>query len=295
MQDPTTILGGLGQIVDFILKYAVTLAALSALTVGLLEAYKKVFATMARFHRKAVCRWLANNKEAPVVAVAGAMQLRFTLAPGGHYGLEQSIAHGYDSKRAYAQLLHLTTGVPLKQEGVELDEKGGAMVRNISLALFELETARMMAQVQEAADAALNNPARYPDWFNLVTRGCNEQDIADWKVVLEGGADPASRDKGAAAYSRIRLLVRRQLDSFQTVTTFRWREWNQWWAWVVGAVLMFIAQILQILQILQSPVDAAQIDAGRLVIIVVVSLAGGILAPVAKDLVDALGKAKSSL
>lgn len=283
MQDPATLQGGLGQIVEFILKYAVTLAALGALTVGLLEAYKKVFATMARFHRKAVCRWLSNEEP----GTAGSVQIRATLA-AGHYGLEErKVAAGYDATKAYAQLLHLTTGVPLQVAGVALDVKGGPLARNVTYALFELEIAQMMAQVQEAADAALNNPARYADWFALVTRGCNSADIADWNKVLEGGADQPTRDKGAAAYSRIRLLVRRQLDSFQTVTAFRWREWNQWWAWLVGAVLMLIAQIVQ------SPVAATNIDLGRWLTMLVVSLAGGILAPVAKDLVDALGRAKS--
>jgi hypothetical protein len=285
MTDPETILGGLQEIVDFILRYAVMLAALGALTVGLLEAYKKVFATMARFHRKALCRWLIN--EAPVAA--GNLQLRATLA-AGHYGLAQGrMSARYDPKVAYAQVLHLTTGVPLQEGGVELDVQGRALARSISYAIFELEIAKMMAQVQDAADAALNNPDRYGEWFAFVTRGCNPKDIEAWKALLAGGPNAPTREEGAAAYSRIRMLMRRQLDSFQTVTAFRWREWNQWWAWLVGAVLMLIAQIVQ------SPVATFDIHQGRWLTMVVVSLAGGILAPVAKDLVDALSKAKSSL
>lgn len=274
MNDPKDILAGLTQIHDFILPYAVTLAALGALTVGLLEAWKKVFATMPRFHRKAVCRWLANEPPPP----AAGMQLGATLA-AGHYGLGGGAA-GYDATKAYAQLLHLTTGTPLQAGGVALDEKGAAMARNVGFALFELEVAKMMAQVQEAADAALNQPQRYADWFTFVTRGCSADDVTVWKAVLAGGANAPSRDAGAAAYGRIRLLVRRQLDAFQTVTAYRWREWNQWWAWLVGALLMLAAQLLR------TP-------AADPLAMVLVSLAGGILAPVAKDLVDALGKVKS--
>lgn len=275
MSTAQTIHQGLAEISNFILPYAVALAALGALTVALLEAWKKIFATLPRFHRKAVSRWLVN--EAP--SAAGGMQLRSTLA-GGHYGSGQPPTTPYDPRKAYAQLLHLTTGVPLQAGGVDLDEKGEAMARSVTFALFELEVAKMMAQVQEAADAALNNPERYADWFAFVTRGCNAADVADWRKVLDGGADPATRDKGAAAYGRIRLLVRRQLDGFQTVTAYRWREWNQWWAWLVGALLMMAAQLMQ------AP-------GGNLATMVLLSLAGGILAPVAKDLVDALGKVKS--
>jgi hypothetical protein len=276
MGTPEAIHQGMLDISSFILPYAVALAALGVLTVALLEAWKKVFATLPRFHRKAVCRWLVNEAPPP----SGVTQLRSTLA-AGHYGLAaRTMAAGYDPRLAYAQLLHLTTGVPLQAGGVDLDTKGGAMARNVIFALFELEIAKMMAQIQEAADAALNNPERYGDWFAFVTRGCNASDLADWKTVLAGGADPATRDKGAAAYGRIRLLVRRQLDGFQTVTAYRWREWNQWWAWLVGALLMMAAQLMQM------PGD-------NWLIMVITSLAGGILAPVAKDLVDALGKIKS--
>jgi len=276
MSTAQTIHQGLAEISNFILPYAVALAALGALTVALLEAWKKIFATLPRFHRKAVCRWLVNEAPPP----GGGTQLRSTLA-AGHYGLaDRQMAAGYDPRKAYAQLLHLTTGVPLQAGGIDLDEKGGAMARNVTYALFELEVAKMMAQVQEAADAALNNPERYADWFAFVTRGCHAGDIDGWKKLLAGAADAPSREQGAAAYTRVRLLVRRQLDSFQTVTAYRWREWNQWWAWLVGAVLMMAAQLMQ------SP-------GGNLATMVLLSLAGGVLAPVAKDLVDALGKVKS--
>lgn len=277
MGTPQAIHQGLIDISDFILPYAVALAALGVLTVALLEAWKKIFATLPRFHRKAVCRWLVN--EAPPSGEG--TQLRSTLA-GGHYGIAQrNVAAGYDPRKAYAQLLHLTTGVPLQPGGVDLDEKGGALARNVTFALFELEVAKMMTQVQDAADAALNNPERYAEWFAFVTRGCHPADIDAWTTVLAGGADPTTRDKGAAAYGRIRLLVRRQLDSFQTVTAYRWREWNQWWAWLVGALLMMVAQLVQT-------------TGGNGLELVLTSLAGGILAPVAKDLVDALGKVKSA-
>lgn len=274
MGTPQTIQQSLIDISNFILSYAVMLAALGALTVGLIEAWKKIFATLPRFHRKAVCRWLSNEEPAP----GGGVQLSSTLA-AGHYGLAERTRR-YDPRKAYAQLLHLTTGAPLQEGGVDLDVKGAALARNVGFALFELEVAKMMAQVQEAADAALNNPARYADWFAFVTRGCNAADVAAWRKVLEGAADAPPREQGAATYTRIRLLVRRQLDGFQTVTAFRWREWNQWWAWAVGAVLMMAAQVMK------TP-------DGNVALMLLASLAGGILAPVAKDLVDALGKVKS--
>lgn len=280
MSTPQEIHSALVQISEFIMPYASTLAALGVLTVALLEAWKKVFSTLPRFHRKALCRWLDYEKPPP----GSSTQLQSTLA-AGQYGLfNREKPDGYDARKAYAQLLHLTTGLPLQADGINLDQKGSNMARNITFALFELEVAKMMAQVQEAADAALNNPQRYEHWFAFVTRGCNPEDIADWRRVLAGNADQPTREKGAAAYGRIRLLVRRQLDGFQTITAYRWREWNQWWAWLVGGILMMAAQLIQ------AP-EGKRLD--NFVLMLIVSLAGGILAPVAKDLVDALAKVKT--
>lgn len=283
--DSDVVRQGLGALFQLVLDYAVVLAALGAATVGLLEAYKKVFATLARFHRQAVARWL-RNESAPADA---AMQLRATLA-SHHYAVAAPARSApYDPAKAYAQLLHLTTGTPLHEAGLPLDVKGGALTRNVSWALFELEIGRMMAQVQEAADAALQNPVRYPDWFAFVTRGCSTEDLDAWRTVLAGTADPAARDRGAAALARIRLLVRRQLDSFQAITAFRWREWNQWWSWLVGALLMFNALLMA------QRLRVDELDGGQWLTLLAASLAGGILAPVAKDLVDALSRAKAQL
>ena len=86
--------------------YASTLAALGVLTVALLEAWKKVFSTLPRFHRKALCRWLDYEKPPP----GSSTQLQSTLA-AGQYGLfNREKPEGYDARKAYAQLLHLTTG-----------------------------------------------------------------------------------------------------------------------------------------------------------------------------------------
>lgn len=98
------------------------------------------------------------------------------------------------------------------------------------------------------------------------------------------GSAPMPREALADIHSRMRLLVRRRLDSFQTITAYRWAEWNQFWGWALGAVLLLAAQWLASASGMQVPPDLPWM--------VVTSLAGGILAPVMKDLVDALGKVK---
>lgn len=309
MADPLVVQKTFESIAGFILEYAITLAALGALTVGLLEAYKKLLNTLAKFQRSALLRWLAEEPSDP----GEHFMLRW-----GHYGVSpdaRAAAQGdllrepaedartnarpfpdpYDGAKAYAELLHLTTGVWPDEHSLLASGKKGPFHRNVGFALFELDLAKMMSQIQEAADAALNNPTRYGHWFQFLTRGCDRDDVARWREAMTAGAPlgiagEAQRQELAEVYARIRLLMRRQLDSFQTITSYRWKEWNQLWAWAVGAVLLLLAQIIQAAQ---EGVAVYELTPSRLVIMVAFSLAGGILAPIAKDLVSALDKVKT--
>lgn len=292
---------GLAEIVAFITRYAITLAALGVLTVALIEAYKKLFSTLPKFHQSALQRWLEQQEARPPMSDA---VLQPDLKKGGHYGvagdtrataIDDKRGPPYEWRRAYDELLHLSTGLKLGSFLGESAAKDGGNIgfsRNVSFALFELELSRMMAQVQEAADACLNSPRRYAHWFQFVTRGCDAKDVQRWIESFGGDAPPtddqrltqAEREQMAELYGRIRLLVRRQLDSFQTITAYRWREWNQFWSWAVGGALLMVVQVFQFGGP-TSVVDFVKMFA--------IALLGGILAPVAKDLMDALASFKA--
>lgn len=284
MNDPT-VLTAIDTISGFILGYAVTLAALAALTVGIQEAFKKVFGILARFHRHALLCWLMQP---PSKGRVFRTQLAATLAKGGHYTLPAGAGRpaAYDPYKAYAQLLHLTVGIELEDAHVR-QSVDAPMRRNVTRALFELDLARMMTQVQEAADAALGAPHRHAQWFDFITSGCDAGDVKNWRDAMNPDRkEPVDREALADVHSRMRLLVRRRLDSFQTVTAYRWAEWNQFCGWALGVVLLFAAQVVAGLQ------KSDRVDPKDLPMMILISLAGGILAPVAKDLVDALAKVK---
>jgi hypothetical protein len=283
---------------NFILEYAVTLAALGALTVAIQEAVKKLWSVLGKFHRNALRSWLAPG-HGTAVKHYSAMRMPDSDQSGKASGGEL---------RAYAELLHLTTGLT-EPRGLATPPPTG-FDRHVSNALFELELAQMMGQVQEAADAALNNPTRYPALFAFLTRGCATEDVEQWKDAMAskdvppnpGASPPDQRDpkKLADLYGRIRLLVRRQLDSFQTVTAYRWREWNQLAAIALGAILMFLAQLpstvgsgVALLSVPGFEALLATLFSVAGFKMALVSVLGGVLAPVAKDLVDALGKVKT--
>lgn len=289
------------SIAEFIQKYAVTLAALGALTMALIEAYKKLFGVLGKFQSEALRQWLQQDaidgSKAP--APGKTRQNQHYIVPASAVALVQAgkQPQPYVWQDAYRELLHLTTGLRM---GAEEDEEvpGTSYLRRVSSALFELDLARMMGQIQEAADAALNNPELYPNWFAFLTRGCSPDDRVEWLEAMGRRSGSNSQDSEsvdtkhlADVYGRIRLLMRRQLDSFQTVTSFRWREANQKWAIIIGAILMSFAQVMVLVK--HSQDVSFSIDLFTIGQLILISVLGGVLAPVAKDLVDALAKVKS--
>lgn len=285
--------GSLNAMANTLVPYAFLLAMVGAFTMAIQEAVKKLFNLQPRFHRTALARWLAQEA-AP--AQTG-WQLRAS-AQGGQYAVAQNaqirqVRHphshepmNYDGHRAFAQLLQLTTGMPADEHAEQSLRPHGALARNVGFALFELELARMMTLVQEAADVALKYPEQFPDWYGFVVRGCDADDVQGWFefVCPLPGAAPTDPKAAADRYARMQLLIRRQLDSFQTVTAFRWREWNQLSAWGLGCVILLVAQLLTL------PDEATP---GHVALALVMALAGGVLAPVAKDLVEALRRVKT--
>jgi hypothetical protein len=244
MFDPT---GGLKVLGDALLAYLGPLVAASALAMALIEAAKKLLSLRGRFHRRAVRRWLAEHPEnlpdEGERAWARLNPLAWLHGAGHYVRADAPVAAGNDAAgmalrqgtaQRYAELVTLTSGLP---QAAALPGDGRARrFRGIDRALFELETARMMSQLQDSADAVLGNPVRWPQLYAFFTRGCEADDVLAWQQGQAAGQ--------AERYARIKLSVRRQLDGFQSVTQLRWDDLNQLWAVVLGAVILFVAQVL---------------------------------------------------
>ena len=85
-------------------------------------------------------------------------------------------------------------------------------------------------------------------------------------------------------FTRLRQIMKRRLDAFQLYTGDSWTSWNQLWANVVGAVTMFGVLVwMRNANDPNAPSDAAM---------VILSLLGGVLSPVAKDLLSLLKRVK---
>jgi hypothetical protein len=265
---------------EFILRYAIVLAASGALTMALLEAWKKIVGTEAKFHRNSVLLWLENDS---------AKLKRYVTRTGSGVA--------YSPARAYEELLFLTTGLGSEDSGKERfnksvehqQEKMNRFHPSIEYALFQLEIERLMGQIQDAADVALNNPNLYEHFFNFITRGASKEDVLEWKQVSSLADDIDNDQKKAKEvanlYTRLKQAIRRHLDSFQIITTHRWQNGNQLAAAVLGMVVLFIAQLI-------ANSSSEAFEGWQLLGVLISSVFGGMLAPIAKDLVDALRKAK---
>ncbi|HEY1132022.1 MAG TPA: hypothetical protein VGF12_21630 [Roseateles sp.] len=294
--------------------YVAVLAGTAGLVVALLEAYKKLFSIRGKFHRTAVMRWLSQNSGSipPALQLARPGLLSAVLLGGGsHYDVPAAraatqVKQGggtlpYDAGMAYAELFHLTSGQALPAAPHPL----GAVLRwrGVDRAVFELDTSRMMSQVQDAADSVLNNPDLYPHLYAFLTRGADPADSAGWRsFVLNPPAHGAAKTD-TDRYARVRMLMRRQLDGFQTVTSSRWEDLNKMWAMLAGAALLFVALVIASDPAFsQGPLDPwrslsdgwgqMMCHSVSLLGVLLKAVLGGVLAPVAKDLLNGLSSVR---
>ena len=280
MIDPATLQLTINDFTDFLLQYFIALAAVGALAMALIELWKKVRASQTRYHGRSVTRWFRQSDAA------------FDVIRRQAIGRDE-----VSGNAAYAELIELTTGVPpehaRRTAGVLLDRgrvpAGLVWVEShAEYALFALALERMMGHVQDAADSALNTPQRYPSLYLFVTAGADPKDVGAWFEMAQTtpkGDDREEAKRRADLYARLHQLVRRKLDGFQVYAEQKWVNWNQLWANIAGVIVLFAA-------LTWGRDFTAEATRHALPTIILFSLLGGILSPVAKDIVVALRRVR---
>jgi hypothetical protein len=278
---PGLVYDVINKFTDFILRYAVTLAAVGALSMALIEMIKSLCSWRDRFHKRMVVAWL---KSVPMPAKSFAV-----INPPPASILSASEFH----EKVYSQLIRLTTGEIVGSGEMSKSIEWRPWDVSRSNSLFALELEKMMGQIQDAADTALGNPNLNSDLYLFLTSAANIDDISKWFECAAKPPVPTNKDATLAkeqsdTYSRLRQLIRRRLDAFQLTTDYRWQTGNQVVSVLLGAVLLFGSLVyLNHNHLPQTPIEWAGI--------VVLSIMGGIMAPVAKDLVMALKKVRTNV
>jgi hypothetical protein len=261
---PEDVSQTIDQLVQFILQYAVTLAAISALAMALIELIKALGSARDRFHKWRLLQWLGQTSPA-----------------------------GTEVGRVYESLIQLTTGdKPAQGSKAAMDAgiEARPWVISYGNALFALSLDKMMGQIQDAADTAMANPNLYPDLYAFLTCGARDEDVGDWRkwaqeVPIRSADKPEDAKRQAETYARIRQVIRRRLDAFQVTSAYQWETINQMASMILGGVILFGS-------LLYLTNGSKQRDVW---VLLLASLIGGIMAPVAKDLVIALKKARSGV
>jgi hypothetical protein len=160
--------------------------------------------------------------------------------------------------------------------------------------LYDQPSEKMLGQIQAAANVAMDYPDVYPALYQFLATGSaqrnGKRDHEHWEAFVRGSAqvvptDPAALQQYEAAarestQARARLgnLVTRKLDTLQAGIDHLWARLNQACAVVGGAALLF------------AVLPAATAGDGTISAParVVFALAGGLVAPFAKDVVSAL-------
>jgi hypothetical protein len=288
---PGSVIATVNRFTDFLLQYAIALAAVGALAMTLMEVWKRIFDSRTKFLAR---RWILWQKEWPPDPTVS-----LTSASGVASADVATI-----QSEALGELLQLSTGVPrdeARRVARGLYDSGGqlplfhAFAPRPAYALFALDLGRMMGSIQEAADVALAAPQQHASLYLLMTTGADAADISHWYSeadksladVADGNPTPEQRrqvKEQSDRFGRLRQVVKRKLDGFQLYTGDRWASRNQVQANMVGMVVMFAV----LWWIRGSLPEISR----SLVSMIILSLLGGVLSPIAKDLVAALKRAR---
>jgi hypothetical protein len=276
------VMNAVNGLTDVILNYAITLAAVGALAMALVEFWKKVYDARARFHARRFTEWV--RKSFP--------EASFEVLP-----------EGLSAAMAITEIIQLSTGVSRKEaeaNAKSLESERGeismlhAVRRTPANAVFALELERMMGAIQEAGDAALTAPERYKNLYAFITIGGDPEDVKKWyanarTAFTKAGDLTSTREQEikelADMIARLRQVMKRRLDAFQLYTSESWASYNQTGGNVVGFLIM--VGILLTLDRQQTGFRWWEI--------VLLALGGGMLSPIAKDLVSSLRKARQGV
>lgn len=272
-----------------ILNYALLLAATGTLAMALLEAVKGVLSAKTRFHKYSLGKWLnmriTETSRVELDEIQEFIEEHFDLR------LLERLSNSYEANEnptnpatadqnfrliAVNDLESICSGVALN----EATRPGLLFEIKEEQAFYSLETAQFTARVQRSLEAVLHNPERSGLLF-LMLAASHPRSAIHWlnylvasqkdKIVIS----PEQYQAASRHLDQLTESLNDRLDSFQVNTLYSWGRLNRFVAMLTGAALLFyiLTEHFNFL----SPVEAA-----------VYSALGGMVSPVAKNLVTAL-------
>ena len=144
-------------------------------------------------------------------------------------------------------------------------------------ALYDLQIEQLCGQYTAAIQMVLEFPAMY---VNLLAVTASKASSADVNEILKPPASPAPA-AFVDARNRVTHQCQRAIDAFQISTGFRWKWYLQFASIAVSIVLAWVALHYQATKVADNGFS-----------ILVTAILAGFLAPVGKDLLAVLQKAR---
>lgn len=233
---------------DSALGFALAMALAGTLAMAILQVIKELTPLRRRYQQRWIERWF----DARAAKFAADVAL---VSPN---------LGGLDAAKAKRTLVELATGGETN-------------------AFYDLTAEQMVAQMNAAAQAALEYPTRYFELLAIVAQGASVEDISRVSAgpargATSGATGGAASDPGfMEARNRVGHRIQRNLDGIQIALSSRWKLWMQGSALGLTVIIIEIAIALH-----------ATSGPGDYAIGIIVGIVGGYLAPVTRDLVAAL-------
>jgi hypothetical protein len=149
-------------------------------------------------------------------------------------------------------------------------------------AFYDLATEQLCGQINSAAQVIIEFPHKHRDLFLCLTAVAEPEDVALMLRVSEHPPPPPVPQDVIDAKGRVIHAVQRAIDGFQIAIAFRWKFWLQ-----IASFFLSFSIVVTALWISEGTIAMNGVTFFG---VIVMGIAGGFLAPVARDLVAALEK-----
>ncbi len=275
-----------GLFTSQILSYAILLAASGTLAMALLDAIKGLISAKSRFHKRCLMKWL-NARYAEIIKadLESVLVLLGCKKPKPSHFIEEEVpgeptiteaCHQERRSKAFCELESLCSGIDLKATA----RPGNLFEIKEEQAFYSMETRQFAARVERSLEAVLRQPERSKLLF-VILAAQHPGAAESWLKFLNECRDssteisPGADQKASRHLDQLVELLNDKLDSFQVNVEYTWGRMNRFAAMALGAALLliFLLNFYPILPVIDM---------------VLYSLLGGMVSPVAKNLVTTI-------
>jgi len=148
-------------------------------------------------------------------------------------------------------------------------------------AMFDLAADQMVAQMNAAAQMALDYPQIYAPLLTALSAGASRDDLKRILMLPKLDDEPSRHPSFNDARTRVGHRLQRNLDGLMIALGNDWRWWMHFCA--IGLTILLV----------EAVAIGYGLSASQLLLAAFIGLIGGYLAPIARDLVAALQSLRS--